>query len=109
MLHFIHAFWAILGSEVSPILVTPELWPAPESQDSAFRLVTRVTHMSLGKWPALLGGTAITLDIRLPHPFRRPLAGWSASCASLLLASGSGDMAASVAFVLPFACRLSKV
>ena len=60
----------VLRSEVSPTLVTPELWPAPDSQDSAYRLVTRVTHMSLGKWPALLGGSAITLDIKLPHSFR---------------------------------------
>ena len=32
--------------------------------------------MSLGKWPALSGGSAITLDIRLPHSFGSPCAGW---------------------------------
>ena len=72
----IHALRAFLRSEVSLTLVTPKLWPAPDSQDSAYRLVARVTHMSLGKWPALSGGSAITLDIRLPHSSGSAWAGW---------------------------------
>ena len=43
LITFHHCLLGFLESEVSPTLVAPVLWPAPDPQDSAYRLVTRVT------------------------------------------------------------------
>ncbi len=45
----------------------------------------RSISMSLSQWPALLGGSAITLDTEAPHSFRGPFNGWSASQPSVVM------------------------